>query len=172
METGFRPRHQQPHHPAQHHRGVCRDLERRGNLQHGDVAGDRRQPVRLLLRRGERSGTIALRWTGGMRLCRRGGSRSPWDETPRRLSSLRCSPPPTPWRRARWRRSRSGYQDMGPALRQMQDDDMANPGMLFVQLGEHVERPPGVEQARRRQLLYPAAIEQTVVRRLPRCRAA
>ncbi len=30
---------------------------------------------------------------------------------------------------------RSGYQDMGPALRQMQDDDTANPGMLFVQQG-------------------------------------
>ncbi len=30
---------------------------------------------------------------------------------------------------------RSGYQDMGEALRRMQDDDTANPGMLFVQLG-------------------------------------
>ena len=30
---------------------------------------------------------------------------------------------------------RSGYQDMGPALQQMQDDDTANPGMLFVQQG-------------------------------------
>ena len=30
---------------------------------------------------------------------------------------------------------RSGYQDMGPALQKMQDDDSANPGMLFVQLG-------------------------------------
>lgn len=30
---------------------------------------------------------------------------------------------------------RSGYQDMGEALQKMQDDDMANPGMLFVQLG-------------------------------------
>lgn len=30
---------------------------------------------------------------------------------------------------------RSGYQDMGEALRKMQDDDTANPGMLFVQLG-------------------------------------
>jgi sulfur-oxidizing protein SoxA len=31
---------------------------------------------------------------------------------------------------------RTGYQDMSPALRQMQDDDMSNPGMLFVQAGE------------------------------------
>ena len=31
---------------------------------------------------------------------------------------------------------RSGYDDMGPALRQMQDDDTANPAMLFVQAGE------------------------------------
>ena len=31
---------------------------------------------------------------------------------------------------------RSGYQDMGPALQKMQDDDTANPAMLFVQLGE------------------------------------
>jgi sulfur-oxidizing protein SoxA len=39
---------------------------------------------------------------------------------------------------------RSGYQDMGPALKQMQDDDMANPGMLFVQLGAQVwARPAG-----------------------------
>lgn len=39
---------------------------------------------------------------------------------------------------------RSGYQDMGPALRQMQDDDTANPGMLFVQLGGQAwSRPAG-----------------------------
>ena len=39
---------------------------------------------------------------------------------------------------------RSGYQDMGPALRQMQDDDTANPGMLFVQLGGQLwSRPAG-----------------------------
>lgn len=30
---------------------------------------------------------------------------------------------------------RSGYRDMGEALQKMQDDDTANPGMLFVQLG-------------------------------------
>jgi len=30
---------------------------------------------------------------------------------------------------------RSGYADMGDALRSMQDEDAANPGMLFVQLG-------------------------------------
>lgn len=35
---------------------------------------------------------------------------------------------------------RSGYSDMGPALQKMQDDDMANPGMLFVQLGETLWR--------------------------------
>jgi L-cysteine S-thiosulfotransferase len=29
----------------------------------------------------------------------------------------------------------SGYQDMGPDLRRMQDDDTANPAMLFVQAG-------------------------------------
>jgi L-cysteine S-thiosulfotransferase len=33
---------------------------------------------------------------------------------------------------------RSGYQDMGEALRKMQDDDTANPGMLFVQLGQQL----------------------------------
>ncbi|HEY6983588.1 sulfur oxidation c-type cytochrome SoxA [Reyranella sp.] len=31
---------------------------------------------------------------------------------------------------------RSGYQDMGPALQKMQDDDAANPAMLYVQAGE------------------------------------
>lgn len=31
---------------------------------------------------------------------------------------------------------RSGYQDMGPVLRAMQDDDIANPGLLWVQEGE------------------------------------
>ena len=31
---------------------------------------------------------------------------------------------------------RSGYRDMGEALQKMQDDDTANPGMLFVQAGE------------------------------------
>jgi sulfur-oxidizing protein SoxA len=30
----------------------------------------------------------------------------------------------------------SGYDDMGPALRQMQDDDTSSPAMLFVQAGE------------------------------------
>jgi sulfur-oxidizing protein SoxA len=30
---------------------------------------------------------------------------------------------------------RSGYQEMGPALQKMQDDDSANPAMLFVQAG-------------------------------------
>lgn len=33
---------------------------------------------------------------------------------------------------------RSGYQDMGAALQQMQDDDTANPGMLFVQQGAKI----------------------------------
>jgi len=31
---------------------------------------------------------------------------------------------------------RSGYQEMSAALQKMQDDDSANPGMLFVQLGQ------------------------------------
>jgi sulfur-oxidizing protein SoxA len=31
---------------------------------------------------------------------------------------------------------RSSYHDMGPALQKMQDDDTANPAMLFVQAGE------------------------------------
>jgi sulfur-oxidizing protein SoxA len=37
---------------------------------------------------------------------------------------------------------RSGYQDMGEALQKMQDDDTANPGMLFVQLGEQLWGKP------------------------------
>jgi L-cysteine S-thiosulfotransferase len=37
---------------------------------------------------------------------------------------------------------RSGYQDMGEALQKMQDDDTANPGMLFVQLGEELWAKP------------------------------
>lgn len=37
---------------------------------------------------------------------------------------------------------RSGYQDMGQALQKMQDDDTANPGMLFVQLGEQLWAKP------------------------------
>ena len=35
---------------------------------------------------------------------------------------------------------RSGYHDMGPALQKMQDDDTANPAMLFVQAGEALWR--------------------------------
>jgi len=39
---------------------------------------------------------------------------------------------------------RSGYQDMGEALQKMQDDDTANPGMLFVQLGGQLwDKPAG-----------------------------
>lgn len=82
------------------------------------------------------------------------------------------SPPPLPWGSSRGRRlalawlplvfaasfamaqvgadrvgadkRRSGYQDMGPALQKMQDDDTANPAMLFVQLGEQLwARPAG-----------------------------
>ena len=34
----------------------------------------------------------------------------------------------------------SGYHDMGPALQKMQDDDTANPAMLFVQAGEALWR--------------------------------
>ena len=37
---------------------------------------------------------------------------------------------------------RTGYQDMGPALQQMEDDDMSNPGMLFVQAGEALWKEP------------------------------
>lgn len=37
---------------------------------------------------------------------------------------------------------RSGYQDMGPALQKMQDDDTANPAMLFVQLGQQLWSTP------------------------------
>jgi L-cysteine S-thiosulfotransferase len=37
---------------------------------------------------------------------------------------------------------RSGYRDMGEALQKMQDDDTANPGMLFVQLGEQLWNKP------------------------------
>ena len=37
---------------------------------------------------------------------------------------------------------RSGYRDMGPALQKMQDDDGANPGMLFVQKGAGLWRAP------------------------------
>ncbi len=41
-------------------------------------------------------------------------------------------------------RKRSSYEDMGPSLRKMQDDDMANPGMLFVRAGETLwSRPAG-----------------------------
>jgi sulfur-oxidizing protein SoxA len=39
-------------------------------------------------------------------------------------------------------RRRSGYQDMGAALQKMQDDDAANPGMLFVQRGEQLWAKP------------------------------
>jgi L-cysteine S-thiosulfotransferase len=37
---------------------------------------------------------------------------------------------------------RTGYQDMSPALQQMQDDDTSNPGMLFVQAGEALWKQP------------------------------
>jgi L-cysteine S-thiosulfotransferase len=37
---------------------------------------------------------------------------------------------------------RTGYQDMSVALQQMEDDDMSNPGMLFVQSGEALWKAP------------------------------
>jgi sulfur-oxidizing protein SoxA len=37
---------------------------------------------------------------------------------------------------------RSGYQDMSEALQKMQDDEGANPGMLFVQLGRQLWNKP------------------------------
>lgn len=37
---------------------------------------------------------------------------------------------------------RTGYQDMSPALQQMEDDDTSNPGMLFVQAGEALWKQP------------------------------
>jgi L-cysteine S-thiosulfotransferase len=39
-------------------------------------------------------------------------------------------------------RRRTGYQDMSAPLQQMQDDDMSNPGMLFVQAGEALWKEP------------------------------
>ena len=39
-------------------------------------------------------------------------------------------------------RRRSGYQDMSPALQQMEDDEMSNPGMLFVQAGAALWKQP------------------------------
>ena len=39
---------------------------------------------------------------------------------------------------------RSTYEDMGPSLQKMQDDEMANPGMLFVMTGQALwSRPAG-----------------------------
>ncbi len=38
------------------------------------------------------------------------------------------------------RQRRTGYQDMSEALQKMEDDDSANPGMLFVQMGEKLWR--------------------------------
>ena len=40
------------------------------------------------------------------------------------------------WRWPQGDGRRSGYQDMSAALQKMQDDDTANPAMLFVQSGE------------------------------------
>src|SRR5471032_3270451 len=37
---------------------------------------------------------------------------------------------------------RTGYQDMSPALQQMEDDDTSNPGMLFVQACEALWKEP------------------------------
>jgi sulfur-oxidizing protein SoxA len=37
---------------------------------------------------------------------------------------------------------RTGYQDMSPALQQLQDDDTSNPGLLFVQAGEALWKQP------------------------------
>ena len=42
---------------------------------------------------------------------------------------------------------RSGYQDMGEALQKMQDDNTANPGMLFVQLDEQLWAKPAGNKA-------------------------
>ncbi|HSS87505.1 MAG TPA: sulfur oxidation c-type cytochrome SoxA, partial [Reyranella sp.] len=42
----------------------------------------------------------------------------------------------TSWALAQSDPRHSGYQDMGPELRRMQDDDTANPAMLFVQAGQ------------------------------------
>lgn len=39
-------------------------------------------------------------------------------------------------------RRRTGYEDMSPALQQMEDDDLSNPGMLFVQSGEALWKQP------------------------------
>ena len=50
----------------------------------------------------------------------------------------------TSWTLAQGNQRRSGYQDMGEALQKMQDDEGANPGMLFVQLGGQLwDKPAG-----------------------------
>ena len=88
------------------------------------------------------SGTIAFDWTRRQRLCRERARRHHDRMTrgPRRWSCVaamvlavaigaQAGDIPANQRR-------SDYELMGPELRQMQDDDAANPGMLWVSDGE------------------------------------
>jgi sulfur-oxidizing protein SoxA len=62
---------------------------------------------------------------------------------------------------------RSGYQDMGQSLQKMQDDDTANPGMLFVQLGEQLWAKPAGAANKSCADCHPAAAMKGVAVRYP-----
>ena len=97
------------------------------------------------------SGTITFRWTGdeGFVVEESVAITLPDLSAPcgwpcvlaRGLRRVLC-PGPVGADRAGADKRRSGYQDMGAALQKMQDDDTANPGMLFVQLGQQLWSKP------------------------------
>ena len=182
METGFRYTSTGDAHPARHHHDVRRHLQRRGDLPARTVSRHRRQSVHHLPhgRHRERHHRVQLdrrqRLLGDRAGQDHGGMSAAGPADPlhvHRLAGEARSPAarqPSPWRLARapsspsppTSRSPSGARattQMSAETKAMQDEDTANPGMLWVLDGEALWRAQGGRSGPR-------------LRRLPRRRAA
>ena len=139
METGIPPHPARRADPARHHPALRLHLQRHGGLPRRPPPGDRRQSLLRLLDGRDRERHHRVPLDRRQRLLGDGVGRHH-----RRLSAAalgRC------WGRWRWRRRpspsrlraadrRSGYDFMSRETRAMQDDDTANPGLLWVLEGE------------------------------------
>ena len=137
-------RHQRPHHSAQHHRALHRDLERREIFRMDLSPAIAANPFVSFFAVATESGKIRCAGPAMKASPSRSPSRSTLHDLRRRLALVllpavfAASFALAQAHRTGADKRRSGYQDMGAALQKMQDDDTANPGMLFVQPGQQL----------------------------------
>src|SRR6202035_5658929 len=118
-------------------------LQWRRDFPRRPVSGDRRQPVRLVLHSGDRKRKIRLRMDRRQRIYRNrlGDDRGRMKFTGTinvvaLLVAAAMAIPPLAATEIPPNEHRSGYTFMAPDTQAIQDDDTANPGMLWVLDGE------------------------------------